>query len=210
MMKKLLIASVVSLICVGAQAADKSGVYLTGKIGASIVDAGSQKIDAGSDGYFNFGGKSKTVFSGGVALGYNFVDQYQVPVRIEFDYMERAKAKVKTDIMPDFSVENKIRLQTFMANAYYDIATSTPLTPYVTAGIGYARVKLTTEDASSNNSNFAWSLGVGAKYALSQDVDLDLGYRYLDANKADASKDGVKSQVKAKSNDFMFGVSYRF
>lgn len=217
-MKKLMIASLVSLVCVSAQAQDKSGFYVTGKIGASVVEAGSQKLTVDQHGSLSFGGKSKTVFSGGAAVGYNFIDLYQIPVRIELDYMERAKSKAITDVMPNFSVENKIRLQTFMVNAYYDIATATPLTPYISAGIGYARVKLTTLaadsekpfDAGANNSNFAWSLGVGAKYAVNQHIDLDLGYRYLDANKADVTHEDVKSQVKAKSNDVMFGVSYRF
>lgn len=42
-MKKLIIASIISAFAFGAQAADKSGVYLTGKIGGSILNASDPK-----------------------------------------------------------------------------------------------------------------------------------------------------------------------
>lgn len=216
-MKKLIIASIISAFAFGAQAADKSGVYLTGKIGASVLNASDQKIYS-PEYDLKYGGKSKTVFGGGVALGYDFAYQYNCPTRLELDYMARAKGKYKTTILDtdfeSYESDSKVDLQTVMVNAYYDIETTTRLTPYVTAGIGYARAKLTMygydESISSTNNNFAWSIGVGAKYAINNDLALDLGYRYLDAGKSDIKENDGKYETKVKTNDFMLGLSYYF
>lgn len=79
-----------------------------------------------------------------------------------------------------------------MFNMYYDFATDTKFTPYIGAGLGYARVKTkahtwghcgtpaNTYDLSFNKSanNFAFHIDLGGSYALTDQISLDLGYRY--------------------------------
>lgn len=75
-----------------------------------------------------------------------------------------------------------------MANAYVDLGTYKGLTPYVGAGIGGAYLKW---DDLRNDANtglvvhdgvkdwrFAWSLMAGASYCLTQNLQLDAGYRF--------------------------------
>jgi len=75
-----------------------------------------------------------------------------------------------------------------MANAYVDLGTYHGITPYVGAGIGGAYVKWddlnnTIGDDSWTHKGakewrFAWSLMAGASYCLTQNLQLDAGYRF--------------------------------
>jgi opacity protein-like surface antigen len=96
-----------------------------------------------------------------------------------------------------------------MANAYGDLGTWYGFTPYLGAGIGFARHDLsgvtgsgfaaTGPDFTSGNApngasmpvafntaaeksktNLAWSLMAGLSYSISPKLKLDLGYRHLD------------------------------
>ncbi|WP_159586161.1 outer membrane protein [Chelativorans xinjiangense] len=75
-----------------------------------------------------------------------------------------------------------------MANAYVDLGTYRGVTPYVGAGIGGAYVKWddlentidgdTDVHRGAKNWRFAWSLMAGASYCLTENLQLDAGYRF--------------------------------
>ncbi len=129
--------------------------------------------------------------------------------------------------------QNRLSVNTLMVNTYYDFRNSSAFTPWVSVGLGYARVhhKATYTDTSWNESgeisdisalhysgydnNFAWSIGAGVRYDVTPDIALDLSYRYLDAGKSslsykDTEGDKYKSEADVKSHDIMFGVTYHF
>jgi opacity protein-like surface antigen len=89
-----------------------------------------------------------------------------------------------------------------LVNGYWDIVNYRGFTPYVGAGVGFARhtiSNLTTLSnatftdtsgvqtsaissglsSSKSQTNLAWALMAGTSYDLSQSAKLDLGYRYL-------------------------------
>jgi opacity protein-like surface antigen len=88
-----------------------------------------------------------------------------------------------------------------MFNGYVDLGTWSGITPYVGAGVGFAYNKLSgftdTGYAYSNGVqsptggyaddggkwNFAWGLMAGLSFDVTQNLKLDLGYRYLDYGK---------------------------
>jgi opacity protein-like surface antigen len=75
-----------------------------------------------------------------------------------------------------------------LANAYVDLGNYHGFTPYVGAGIGGAHVKWddlhntigpdTTVHEGSSNWRFAWALMAGTSYCLTNNLKLDVGYRY--------------------------------
>lgn len=75
-----------------------------------------------------------------------------------------------------------------LANAYVDLGTYYGVTPYVGAGIGGARVVwddlrntvagVTTRHEGTSEWRFAYALMAGASYCLTQNLNLDVGYRY--------------------------------
>jgi opacity protein-like surface antigen len=86
-----------------------------------------------------------------------------------------------------------------MVNGYVDLGTWSGITPYVGAGVGYARNTLygltdTGENttvggisssaaggyfANGSTNNFAWALMTGLDFNVTQNLKLELGYRYL-------------------------------
>ena len=79
----------------------------------------------------------------------------------------------------------------FMANGYVDLGTWAGLTPYIGAGVGFANNKsgMFTDTAlglsgggfstGASKTNFAWAGMAGLSYAVSQNLKLEMGYRYL-------------------------------
>jgi len=88
-----------------------------------------------------------------------------------------------------------------MFNGYVDLGTWSGITPYVGAGAGFAYNKLfgftdtgyafsdgvqSPTGGYSNDGgkwNFAWGLMAGLSFDVTQNLKLDLGYRYLDYGK---------------------------
>ncbi|MDB5593350.1 MAG: porin [Hyphomicrobiales bacterium] len=91
-----------------------------------------------------------------------------------------------------------------LVNGYVDLGTWAGITPYVGAGVGVARNKVsgmidqgsyattgaTTANGSSGGyygegtkTNFAWALMAGLGYDVSSRLKLEIGYRYLDTGK---------------------------
>lgn len=79
-MNKVFVVSVVAAACVFAANAGakegKSGFYLTGKAGASVVSLSDQRFLSGDEeetSKYKGGDDHDTVFSGGIAAGYDFI-----------------------------------------------------------------------------------------------------------------------------------------
>ncbi|HHU2432016.1 TPA: invasion outer membrane protein Tia, partial [Escherichia coli] len=144
----------------------KTGFYVTGKAGASIVTQTDQRFrqDFGDDVYkYKGGDKNDTVFGAGLAVGYDFYQHYNVPVRTEVEFYGRGAADSRYTLdtwhspMGDGGREdtqNRLSVNTLMVNTYYDFRNSSAFTPWVSVGLGYARVhhKATYTDTSWNES----------------------------------------------------------
>ncbi|HCP3528829.1 TPA: porin family protein [Escherichia coli] len=246
-MKKVFAVSVVAAACVFAANAGaeegKSGFYLTGKAGTSVVSLSDQRFLSGDEeetSKYKGGDDHDTVFSGGIAAGYDFYPQFSIPVRTELEFYARGKADSKYNVDKDSwsggywrdDLKNEVSVNTLMLNAYYDFRNDSAFTPWISAGIGYARIHQKTtgistwdygygssgrESLSRSGSadNFAWSLGAGVRYDVTPDIALDLSYRYLDAGDSSVSYkdewgDKYKSEVDVKSHDILLGVTYNF
>ncbi|EFC1583966.1 porin family protein [Escherichia coli] len=223
----------------------KTGFYVTRKAGASVMSLSDQRFVDGEGAWadkYKGGDKSDTVFGVGLAVGYDFYQHYNVPVRTEVEFYGRGAADSHYTLdtwhspMGDGGREdtqNRLSVNTLMVNTYYDFRNSSAFTPWVSVGLGYARVhhKVTYTDTSWNESgevsdisalhysgydnNFAWSIGAGVRYDVTPHIALDLSYRYLDAGDSSVSYkdewgDKYKSEADVKSHDIMFGVTYNF
>jgi opacity protein-like surface antigen len=80
------------------------------------------------------------------------------------------------------SNSGSVRTFTLMANAWYDIDMGSNFTPYVGGGVGYADNEVKHGLVFNGSSgDFAWQLGAGVNYKISDGTSIGLGYRYLDA-----------------------------
>lgn len=202
-------------------AEELSGFYLSGKVGLSFQQQLNRKIavldtdlvtGAATSDNLDFGNSTKLILSGGGVGGYDFKPRFNVPIRVELEYIvrnngdqSRSREHVDFDLLvPNhgdnaFGYTSSIRTQTAMLNLYWDFDTATSFTPYATVGLGLAnhRFKNKTNymmmgntgimQASSTINNFSWSIGAGVAYQISDSWAFDLGYRYIDAGKLSAN-----------------------
>lgn len=108
-----------------------------------------------------------------------------------------------------------------LGNVWLDIQTQSAFTPYVGGGVG---VGWANADVSFNggtggygsgvSSALAYQLGAGVKFAISDQLDLDVGYRYkglgnIDFN--DRSGSGfLFNGARLNSHNVQIGLTYRF
>ena len=157
--------------------------------------------------------KFKTGEAFNLALGYNFN-----PVRAEIavgyqlnafdqEYIaaNNATNNYDLDINGNHLKNFNLKALTAMANCYYDIKTSTDVTPYVMGGMGIAN--LDSGDGWVNDTGFAWQLGAGVGIKASDKITVDIGYRYLKSN---GLKDVDGEDIKWHSQSVLAGIRYDF
>lgn len=146
----------------------------------------------------------------GIGIGYQFNNWLRFDVTGQY----RAKANFKgtdtakfndgggTAILADNYTASKSEWL-FLANAYFDIGTWWCITPYIGAGVGFARNTISSfrDDGIgffSNGSpitsvafgeeasmwNFAWALHAGLSYKATPGLSVDLGYSYVNLGDA--------------------------
>lgn len=126
------------------------GLYLRGDIGWSILD-----VDGGSD---------DDNFVAGGGIGYQFSDLFRVDITADFsgDYEVAPGAEIST--------------ATVLGNLYFDWANDTIFTPYVGGGIGYGFVE--GSGTAEDDDGVAYGAAAGVAVGLTDNLDLDLGYRF--------------------------------
>jgi opacity protein-like surface antigen len=172
------------------QPVQTGGWYIRGDIdyhkpqwrGADYITYGAP----GGGGSFD-SGELKGGFSLGGGVGYQVTNHFRTDFTA--DYWFKSKFKGGTACGTCTSAEvSKLSALLLMANAYVDIGTWNGITPYVGAGIGGAHIKWDTvydptpgaieRNPGSSNWRFAYALMAGASYCLTNNIDVDVGYRF--------------------------------
>lgn len=229
---QIIVAALITILAMGpAYAADKGGVYIGIKGGYEYKDHSKGDVTdsnaaATNNNATNQSWSSKSGYTIGGAIGYNFAGA-GVPVRAEAEYLYHDQFKYSANNATSGgatgSFTSKIDIHTLFANVYYDFKTGTAFTPYVGAGLGIAwinqKVASTfqgwtagTSDGSYDATSFAWNLGAGVGYSLTDNIILDLGYRYTnfgDAKKVDNGR--ISFQAKdLQAHEALLGLRYQF
>lgn len=204
-----------------AIAAGDTGVYVTPKVGAALQT--QSDMSARAFGVSQSLGDSDYdwTWALGVAGGYNFYNMYTLPIRAEIEYLYTGEASsvgnagsIRGSVV---SYSQKASTSTLFANAYFDLYTGTIFTPYAGAGFGVSWVMskgsinaIGTE--SNTETNLAWNVGLGTAISLNHNLDLDLGYRYVDFGTAQTGLNiaGQYLQSEMTMHQFMVGLRYSF
>lgn len=113
-----------------------------------------------------------------------------------------------------------------MLNAYRDFEVIQNVAVYGNLGLGVARTESSGWQGNSSRQYLAntetqlvYSIGAGASYKAIDNLNLDLGYRYVDLGKADSGLNNFTNarnlqdeQMKAHlySSEFYLGARYSF
>ncbi len=210
---------IISLSLSPALACAKSSPYVRADVGAAFP----QKLDK-----TDYGKKSpKESIIYGIGAGYGFNDY----VRADFTISRMHNFKFNHNVMLDSGlarIKQDINSTQLLVNGYFDIINCYNFTPYVGAGLGvaynqakdYKNVTSGIIQKGGHKTNFAWNLGAGLSYKFTQNIAMDLSYKYHDLGKIKSSQnalfaDGtpftstaVKSRLKAHA--VTLGARYTF
>ena len=187
-----------ALIAGAATAQAQEGFYIGGSLGASFpqdadLSAAGVAGDAELDEAFVIEGH----------VGYRF----PINVRAEGSISYR-EGDVGTFTFPAAGVtgdaDTDLSFLALFANVYYDFELDFPVRPYVGGGVGFATVDIggvNTPDfqLEGDDTVFAFNLQAGASYAVTENVELFAGYRYIQLE--DASFDATVGGAAAGSLD---------
>jgi len=202
-MKKLVLCLFSGLIVFSfSTIAYAEGLYFSGNIGAaSLTDA-----DVTGPGV-NAELESDTGVAVGIAVGYAYSNN--IRAEIEFAYQ-----KNHADIYNESGVESDATGDTSsyagLLNCYYDFVNDSSLIPFITAGIGYAKVKMDDVNYSGSgvpnidddDAVFAYQVGAGLGYVVSEKIILDFKYRYFGT----ADPEFYNTDVEYASHNFYVGM----
>lgn len=230
-MKKILCLALMAVSFSGLANAN-NGVYTSLKAGVSETkyknSSDHLSFSGNSDITFNNSNQTKSTYPTiSVAAGYDFSTISPINARAELEYTYKDGTTFSPDIdsittsggtytYPSKSLfEQELTTHALMLNGYYDFKNQSKFTPYVSAGIGSTHVKnklYATPKMSDNH--FTWSTGIGVNYAVSQNVGLDLSYRYVDAGKfnfdSTVNDERLITKFKLMSNEYLLGIRYNF
>ncbi|MDR1921921.1 MAG: outer membrane beta-barrel protein [Candidatus Adiutrix sp.] len=200
-------------------AQDVGGMYITPRVIYSYKTGSIEpaRLNSGPYAASLLGGEDKDKGYGvGLAVGCDFGSLYEMPLRLEAEYVYRGKASFGEEVVNPYGLGGQashnfdVAAHSLMANAFLDLASDSAMTPYIGGGLGlaYLNTDYTVSStvgtngsalSSKTNWNFAWNLGGGLAWHMNEKVALDLGYRYVDL--------GTASTGDIRMNDFLTNSS---
>ncbi|MDR2503477.1 MAG: outer membrane beta-barrel protein [Deltaproteobacteria bacterium] len=202
---------------------DFTGFYVAPKgLYSSITDADLLIVDSFSyNPAKNIDREAKARRAGaggfGLAVGYDFYPNSDVPLRFEIEAMSRTNYSHKLQRSMPYIIGNitrtmeaEIGIYNAFFNVFLDLHTGYDFSLYIGAGAGLA---LTSADLSTSyrhafgttptrknsswNTGFAWNAGLGCSIYLGDRLNLDIGARYADYGKTSAIVAGPDPVIPA-------------
>lgn len=138
---------------------------------------------------------------GAVALGYRYTY-----FRAELEYTYREETN---DTSGEIDAKNESDFQTmsYMLNLYVDLTPYSMFTPYVMAGIGITNIQYefrgyNRQPVKYEEDNFTWAVGGGISAKVTNRINVDLGYRFLNM--------GEIEKASIRAHEFYAGIRYVF
>jgi opacity protein-like surface antigen len=161
--------------------------------------------------------KAGSGFIGGVGAGFK---SKWLRTDVTLDYLGPLKYEGRVAAPGD--VTAKMSAWTALVNGYFDLGTWYRMTPYIGAGVGAARVRVADYNSlvappfaaglSNSQWNFAWAAMAGIGYAVSPNIVIDAGYRYLNLgdSKSAADSSGYMTFKNLAAHEVRVGIRWNF
>lgn len=214
MKKTFLISAILFVFTMlpGVSCGASSGPYLSGHVGMAFM--GDNDISK-NYGILNVEGDME--FEPGYELilagGYKW---QMLRLEGEIGYQRNSIDSINGCVGPvcvsDVSSSGDASTLSFLANGYVDIDNQTSLTPYITAGIGLAKMEVNDlaiagfHIGDSEDTIWVYQLGAGVAYDINDHFAVDFKYRYLAM--LESEFDGVDTDIDIHS--IYLGFRYNF
>jgi opacity protein-like surface antigen len=178
----IMIAGCALLLSTSSIAECAEGPYMSGNLGFSVL-SDSDWTDTTLPG-ITINLESDTGYALGLAVGSSIGPNVRVEGEVAYQKNDLDKASL---FGIDLPLSGDTTNLAFLLNCYYDFANTSPLTPFLSAGLGIARFDVNDfnfpgsglPDTNENSTEFAYQLGAGLGYAVSEALTIDLKYRYF-------------------------------
>ncbi|AZY49036.1 hypothetical protein C0J09_07695 [Bordetella avium] len=167
---------------------------------------------------------------GALALGYYLTPEWRVEAELGLSGSQTYR--FKRQMMGEaLDLKTHVSSQRLMFNVYRDIPLGDKFSLYGSVGLGLTASRMkadftqTSADEEPQHGSFGRrsqtlftaSLGVGASYALTKDMSVDLGYRYIRMATAktgalaeEGAEPGAHLHARPEAHEVSLGVRYRF
>jgi opacity protein-like surface antigen len=191
-----------------------TGWYLRGDIGAYWGQlTGAQSVAPFSDPTDSSLGKGMT---GGLGVG---IKTSWLRTDVTIDYASPVKYQGTVAASGDTTA--KIQATTALVNGYLDLGSWYRVSPYIGAGAGVAYTRVfdyagpappLTGDTSNKQWNFAWAGMAGIAFAISHNLMMDVGYRYLNIGDVKTGSDalGAMTFKNVSAHEARVGLRWSF
>lgn len=206
-----IIAGCAILISISTAAYSAEGPYVSGNIGISIVnDLTATGVD--DQGPWSANTSLDKGYAIHAALGYDF---NPIRAEVELGYAKNDFDKVDTN---EKATDGDVTATTLFANAYYDFHNSSSFTPYLGAGLGYAKISyndLNGQDWDNpfdeDDSVFAYQFMAGIAFVITDNISADLSYRYMSTSDPTMEDSyGTKTDFEYDTHNILLGMKYTF
>jgi opacity protein-like surface antigen len=162
-------------------------------------------------------------FTAGIALGAQINEWLRGEVELSGNWHDAEGVLASSALVPStWTVDGDETALFALANLWLEVPIGLgPLRPYAGGGVGFGRLDLDIETSGGSTLfddadwGFAWQLGAGVAFGVSDNVAIDLGYRYKRIENADIEVHddwGGDDEVEKdyKSHNFLVGVRFGF
>ena len=172
--------------------------------------------------------KTNPVYS--IGIGYHFNDLFRADLNLQY-----RPINIKKSTITPLEQANKATSYSAMLNAYLNLSDSQDdVIPYLTAGVGYGKNKLSNYTISSTSglttatvvqsgkttNNLMLNVGAGITIAIVNNLRVDIGYRYYSLGKLKGqsylsatganNSTGPYKITSLKANEVTVGLIFKF
>ncbi|MEG0171556.1 MAG: outer membrane beta-barrel protein [Acinetobacter sp.] len=208
-----------------AQETNHTGYYVSAKVAAAKLKADNMETSLRPGiGQFVAGDEKKNLTNASLGFGYDFGNGWRTEG--EYTFKNDAEFTSGSSNFPTSFNHHKVDTQRLMLNAYRDFEVLNNVAIYGNLGLGVAHIEssgwqgnISRQYLANTDTQLVYSVGAGASYKAIPNLNLDLGYRYVDLGKAEsglnnfANARGLQDeQMKAHlySSEFYLGARYSF
>jgi len=210
---KTALTSLILILCSGTASLAHAQMYIAGNLGIAM-QRDAKATDATEPGMVvKFGFDNDIALSGAVGTR---MDSLRMEAELSYQKNDLDTVGI-TGITVDaatLGVSGKTKALTGLVNVYYDFDTGSPFRPYITGGLGFSRAdinaRISFEDEQEvldeDDTGFAFQLGAGIGYEVTENVTLDLRYRYFSI--PDLKFDNIETDLS--SHNITAGIRISF
>ena len=190
-----------------------SGMYGSFNAGVAMPADGNMTIPGVGSAKLEY----DTSFTVGGAIGYRLGESGDYRVEGEVAYQNNEVDRIDNNSLPyksggEVVSSMEASMLTFLLNGYIDFNYGSAFSWFFTGGFGFARIdgEMTVDGVTDDEDDtvFAYQLGVGTGYAVTETVTLDCKYRYLHTE--DFNIEGGYVEVASPSHSITVGIRVAF